>query len=75
MFFSLPPFGLPETKAGTRSDFTAMPIRRKPILRPAPPPPRTIYVRPGYNRVLAEEFEALKHKRVGLVADKVEAHS
>jgi len=52
-----------------------MPIRRKPILRPAPPPPRTIYVRPGYNRVLAEEFEALKHKRVGLVADKVEAHS
>jgi len=35
----------------------------------------TIYVRPGYNRVLAEEFEALKVKRVGLVKDKVEAHS
>jgi transcription elongation factor GreA len=32
-------------------------------------------VRPGYNRVLAEEFEALKVKRVGLVKDKVEAHS
>jgi transcription elongation factor GreA len=32
-------------------------------------------VRPGYNRVLAEEFEALKVKRVALVADKVEAHS
>ncbi len=35
----------------------------------------TIYVRPGYNRVLAEEFEALKAKRVGLVQDKIEAHS
>ncbi|HRE82901.1 MAG TPA: hypothetical protein PLN52_17780 [Opitutaceae bacterium] len=35
----------------------------------------TIYVRPGYNRVLAEEFEALKVKRVGLVQDKIEAHS
>ncbi len=35
----------------------------------------TIYVRPGYNRVLAEEFEALKAKRVGLVKDKVDAHS
>jgi transcription elongation factor GreA len=32
-------------------------------------------VRPGYNRVLAEEFEALKLKRVDLVKDKVEAHS
>jgi transcription elongation factor GreA len=32
-------------------------------------------VLPGYNRVLAEEFEALKVKRVGLVKDKVEAHS
>lgn len=52
-----------------------MPIRRKPLLRSAPPPPRTIYVRPGYNRVLAEEFEALKRKRVGLIADKIEAHS
>lgn len=52
-----------------------MPIRRKPILRPPPPGPRTIYVRPGYNRVLAEEFEALKAKRVALVQDKVEAHS
>lgn len=35
----------------------------------------TIYVRPGYNRVLAEEFEALKVKRKALVKDKVEAHS
>ena len=52
-----------------------MPIRRKPILRPPPPAPTTIYVRPGYNRVLAEEFEALKLKPVGLVQDKVEAHS
>lgn len=32
-------------------------------------------MRPGYNRVLAEEFEALKVKRVALVQDKVEAHS
>lgn len=32
-------------------------------------------MRPGYNRVLAEEFEALKVKRVELVKDKVEAHS
>ena len=35
----------------------------------------TIYVRPGYNRVLAEEFEALKRKRADLVKDKIEAHS
>lgn len=52
-----------------------MPLRRKNIFRPPPPSPTTIYVRPGYNRVLAEEFEALKVKRVALVADKVEAHS
>ncbi|HVU35458.1 MAG TPA: hypothetical protein VHE61_18615 [Opitutaceae bacterium] len=52
-----------------------MPLARKRIFRPAPPPPTTIYVRPGYNRVLAEEFEALKVKRVGLVQDKIEAHS
>ena len=52
-----------------------MPISRKRVFRLAPPPPTTIYVRPGYNRVLAEEFEALKVKRVGLVKDKVEAHS
>jgi transcription elongation factor GreA len=52
-----------------------MPLHRKKIFRPAPPAPTTIYVRPGYNRVLAEEFEALKVKRVGLVKDKVEAHS
>ncbi len=52
-----------------------MPLRRKHIFRPPPPAPTTIYVRPGYNRVLAEEFEALKVKRVALVADKVEAHS
>ncbi len=30
---------------------------------------------PSYNRVLSDEFEALKVKRVGLVKDKVEAHS
>ena len=52
-----------------------MSINRKQIFRPPPPAPTTIYVRPGYNRVLAEEFEALKIKRVGLVADKIEAHS
>ena len=52
-----------------------MPLARKRIFRIPAPPPTTIYVRPGYNRVLAEEFEALKVKRVGLVKDKVEAHS
>lgn len=52
-----------------------MPISRKQIFRPPPPAPTTIYVRPGYNRVLAGEFEALKVKRVGLVQDKIEAHS
>ena len=50
-----------------------MPLHRKKIFRIPPPAPTTIYVRPGYNRVLAEEFEALKVKRVGLVKDKVEA--
>lgn len=52
-----------------------MPLRRKRLFHIAPPQPMTIYVRPGYNRVLAEEFEALKVKRVGLVQDKIEAHS
>jgi transcription elongation factor GreA len=52
-----------------------MPLRRKNIFRHPAPAPTTIYVRPGYNRVLAEEFEALKLKRVDLVKDKVEAHS
>jgi len=52
-----------------------MSISRKRIFRPAAPEPTTIYVRPGYNRVLAEEFEALKAKRVDLVKDKIEAHS
>ncbi len=52
-----------------------MPLHRKKIFRPPSPAPTTIYVRPGYNRVLAEEFEALKLKRVDLVKDKVEAHS
>ena len=52
-----------------------MPLHRKKIFRPPPPAPTTIYVRRGYNRVLADEFIALKQKRVGLVADKVEAHS
>jgi transcription elongation factor GreA len=52
-----------------------MPLHRKKIFRIPAPAPTTIYVRPGYNRVLAEEFEALKLKRVDLVKDKVEAHS
>ena len=52
-----------------------MPLRRKNLFRTPPPAPTTIYVRPGYNRVLAEQFEALKAKRVDLVKDKVEAHS
>lgn len=52
-----------------------MPLHRKKIFHLPPPAPATIYVRPGYNRVLAEEFEALKIKRVALVKDKVEAHS
>jgi len=52
-----------------------MSFSRKRIFHLAAPPPTTIYVRPGYNRVLAEEFEALKVKRIGLVKDKVEAHS
>src|SRR5437588_5576420 len=52
-----------------------MPLHRKNIFRIPSAAPGTIYVRPGYNRVLAEEFEALKHKRVELVKDKVEAHS
>ena len=52
-----------------------MPLARKRIFRIPPPAPMTIYVRPGYNRVLAEQFEALKAKRVDLVKDKVEAHS
>src|SRR3954466_11816477 len=52
-----------------------MPLSRKRIFRVPTPAATTIYVRPGYNRVLAEQFEALKLKRVGLVKDKVEAHS
>lgn len=52
-----------------------MPLHRKKIFHLPSPAPTTIYVRPGYNRVLAEEFEALKLKRVELVKDKVEAHS
>ena len=52
-----------------------MPLHRKKIFRIPAPAPTTIYVRPGYNRVLAEQFEALKRKRVELVKDKVEAHS
>ncbi len=52
-----------------------MPLHRKRIFHLPPPAPTTIYVRPGYNRVLAEQFEALKLKRVDLVKDKVEAHS
>jgi transcription elongation factor GreA len=52
-----------------------MPLHRKKIFRIPAPAATTIYVRPGYNRVLAEQFEALKRKRVELVKDKVEAHS
>src|SRR5471030_34110 len=52
-----------------------MPLHRKKIFRIPAPAALPIYVRPGYNRVLAEEFEALKLKRVDLVKDKVEAHS
>ena len=52
-----------------------MPLHRKKIFRLSAPAPTTIYVRPGYNRVLAGQFEALKLKRVDLVKDKVEAHS
>jgi transcription elongation factor GreA len=51
------------------------PPRRKHIFRIPAPAPSTIYVRAGFNRVLAEEFAALKVKRAELVADKVEAHS
>lgn len=52
-----------------------MPLRRKRNFLLQPPDPATIYVRPGYNRVLAEQFEALKAKRADLVKDKIEAHS
>ncbi len=52
-----------------------MPLRRKKLFHLPSSAPTTIYVRPGYNRVLAEQFEALKLKRVDLVKDKVEAHS
>src|ERR1051326_2214515 len=52
-----------------------MPISRKRFFRLPVPAATTIYVRRGYNRVLAEQFEALKLKRVELVKDKVEAHS
>jgi len=51
------------------------PPRRKHIFRLPSPAPTTIYVRAGYNRVLAEEFAALKVKRAELVQDKIEAHS
>ncbi|HVZ64369.1 MAG TPA: hypothetical protein VG936_07345 [Lacunisphaera sp.] len=51
------------------------PPRRKRIFRVPTPAPAVIYVRAGFNRVLAEEFAALKVKRAELVQDKVEAHS
>ncbi|HTL67466.1 MAG TPA: hypothetical protein VL200_07385 [Lacunisphaera sp.] len=51
------------------------PPRRKHIFRLPAPAPATIYVRAGFNRVLSEEFAALKAKRAELVQDKVEAHS
>lgn len=50
-------------------------LKRKRIFRLPIPAATTIYVRPGYNRVLAEQFEALKVKRAALVLDKIEAHS
>ena len=56
-------------------DSLVVPLHRKKIFRLPAPAPTTIYVRPGYNRVLAEQFEALKRTRVDLVKDKVEAHS
>ena len=67
-------FGLPfaRSRAVTHG---CMPLHRKQIFRLPPPEPTTIYVRRGYNRVLAEEFEALKVKRAALVLDKIEAHS
>ena len=51
------------------------PPRRKHIFRIPAPLPATIYVRAGFNRLLSEEFAALKLKRAELVVDKVEAHS
>ena len=51
------------------------PPRRKHIFRIPAPAPAVIYVRAGFNRVLAGEFAALKVKRAELVVDKVEAHS
>ena len=67
--------GLPFVFCGAWLALRRMPLARKRIFRLPAPAPTTIYVRPGYNRVLAEEFEALKVKRVALVKDKVEAHS
>ena len=62
-------------RLGRLAGLRRMSFSRKRIFRLPTPQATTIYVRPGYNRVLAEEFEALKAKRVGLVKDKVEAHS
>jgi transcription elongation factor GreA len=67
--------GLPFAFFGSLLAQRRMPFSRKRIFRHAAPEAMTIYVRPGYNRVLAEEFEALKIKRAALVKDKVEAHS
>jgi transcription elongation factor GreA len=67
--------GLPSRFAELLLRPRRMPLSRKRIFRLPPPAPTTIYVRSGYNRVLAEQFEALKLKRVGLVQDKIEAHS
>jgi len=57
------PFGFGDALLAQRR----RPLARKRIFRLPAPAPTTIYVRPGYNRVLAGEFEALKVKRVGLV--------
>jgi transcription elongation factor GreA len=67
--------GLPFIFLDLFLDPRRMSFSRKRIFRPAAPQAGTVYVRPGYNRVLAEEFEALKLKRAGLVKDKIEAHS
>jgi len=76
-FFWLPIRGLEAFRCSSFDPFRPhpMPPHRKKIFRLPPQAPTTIYVRPGYNRVLAEEFELLKLKRIDLVKDKVEAHS
>ncbi len=73
--FSVTAYAIAIPSVAIPSCATGMAISRKRIFRPSAPLPTTIYVRQGYNRILAEEFEALKAKRADLVRDKVEAHS